>query len=63
MVEHLFRNQVVIGSIPIVGSMNHKRGKAKNQRSGCLMCKYWKINGNNERAKANREWVKYEEGT
>ena len=25
--------------------MNHKRGKAKNARSGCLMCKGWKING------------------
>ena len=25
--------------------MNHKRGKPKNARAGCLMCKYWKING------------------
>jgi hypothetical protein len=25
--------------------LNHKRGKAKNQRAGCLMCKGWKING------------------
>jgi len=25
--------------------MNHKRGRAKNQRSGCLMCKPWKVNG------------------
>jgi hypothetical protein len=25
--------------------MNHKRHKAKNQRSGCLMCKPWKVNG------------------
>lgn len=25
--------------------MNHKRGRAKNQRSGCLMCKPHKANG------------------
>ena len=25
--------------------MNHKRGRAKNQRSGCLMCKAHKMNG------------------
>lgn len=25
--------------------MNHKRGKAKNQRAGCLMCKPHKMNG------------------
>jgi hypothetical protein len=24
--------------------MNHKRGKPKNSRGGCLMCKFWKIN-------------------
>lgn len=24
--------------------MNHKRGKPKNARAGCLMCKPWKIN-------------------
>ena len=24
--------------------MNHKRGKPKNARSGCLMCKPWKCN-------------------
>jgi len=24
---------------------NHKRGKPKNQRSGCLMCKPHKMNG------------------
>lgn len=35
--------------------MNHKRGRPKNRRSGCLMCKSHKINGNNERAKASRE--------
>jgi len=25
--------------------MNHKRGRPKNRRSGCLMCKPWKVNG------------------
>jgi len=24
---------------------NHKRGKRKNCRAGCLMCKPWKMNG------------------
>lgn len=33
--------------------MNHKRGRAKNQRAGCLICKPWKING----AKKNIGWV------
>lgn len=26
-------------------NMNHKRGKSKNQRAGCLMCKPNKMNG------------------
>lgn len=25
--------------------MNHKRGKPKNARAGCLMCKRQKVNG------------------
>jgi len=25
--------------------MNHKRKRPKNRRAGCLMCKYWKVNG------------------
>lgn len=25
--------------------MNHKRHRPKNRRTGCLMCKYWKMNG------------------
>ena len=25
--------------------MHHKRGKARNQRAGCKMCKFWKVNG------------------
>lgn len=24
---------------------NHKRGRPKNRRAGCLMCKPWKVNG------------------
>jgi hypothetical protein len=24
---------------------NHKRGRAKNRRAGCLLCKPWKVNG------------------
>lgn len=25
--------------------MHHKRGKARNTRAGCKMCKFWKVNG------------------
>ncbi len=25
--------------------MHHKRGRPKNRRAGCLMCKYHKVNG------------------
>lgn len=25
--------------------MNHKRKHPKNRRSGCLLCKPWKVNG------------------
>lgn len=25
--------------------MNHKRHRPKNQRAGCLLCKFWKVNG------------------
>ncbi len=25
--------------------MNHKRNRPKNRRGGCLLCKYWKVNG------------------
>lgn len=25
--------------------MHHKRKRPKNRRSGCLLCKNWKING------------------
>lgn len=30
--------------------MHHKRGRARNARAGCKMCKRWKVNGfRNER--------------
>lgn len=25
--------------------MHHKRGRARNRRAGCKMCKPWKVNG------------------
>lgn len=25
--------------------MHHKRGRARNRRAGCKMCKRWKVNG------------------
>lgn len=25
--------------------MHHKRGRARNRRSGCKLCKPWKVNG------------------
>ena len=25
--------------------MNHKRGRPRNRRAGCKMCKPWKVNG------------------
>jgi hypothetical protein len=24
---------------------HHKRRRPRNRRAGCLMCKYWKVNG------------------
>ena len=24
---------------------NHKKKRPKNRRAGCLMCKFWKVNG------------------
>ncbi len=37
--------------------MNHKRKRPKNARSGCLMCKYWKINGTGkEQPDAGGSW-------
>lgn len=35
--------------------MNHKRGRARNRRAGCKMCKPWKVNGHRtERADGER---------
>ena len=31
--------------------MNHKRGRPKNRRAGCLMCKDWKMNGAGKNSK------------
>lgn len=31
--------------------MNHKRGRPKNRRAGCLMCKNWKMNGAGKNSK------------
>ena len=25
--------------------MNHKRRRPRNKRSGCKLCKFWKVNG------------------
>lgn len=33
--------------------MNHKRGRPKNRRAGCLMCKPHKMNG----AKKGDDWT------
>jgi hypothetical protein len=35
--------------------MNHKRGKPKSARSGCLMCKWWKIEGNSHLRRPAKE--------
>ena len=32
---------------------HHKKKRPKNRRSGCLMCKYWKVNGYKKRGKVN----------
>ena len=34
--------------------MNFKRGRAKNARSGCLLCKPHKMNGGDRRTVAER---------
>jgi len=31
--------------------VNHKRGRPKNRRAGCLMCKNWKMNGAGKNSK------------
>lgn len=32
--------------------MHHKRGKRRNIRAGCKLCKTWKINGVNKYSKS-----------
>jgi hypothetical protein len=35
--------------------MNHKRGRPRNRRAGCKLCKPWKVNGyRTERAEGER---------
>lgn len=35
--------------------MHHKRGRARNRRSGCKLCKPWKVNGwRTERAEGEK---------
>jgi hypothetical protein len=39
---------------PVIHTMsNHKRKRPKNRRAGCLMCKPWKVNGQNKDSKSN----------
>ena len=38
--------------------MNHKRGRSKNQRAGCLMCKPNKMNGRNKDKLGHTGWAK-----
>ena len=45
------------GSILFEGQkMNHKRGKPKNARSGCFLCKPHKMNGSKKRGMTNKEY-------
>ena len=39
-------------------TMNHKRGRPKNRRSGCLMCKPNKMNGVNKDKLGHTGWAK-----
>lgn len=41
-----------------VMTMNFKRGKSKNQRAGCLMCKPNKMNGVNKDKLGHTGWSK-----
>ena len=35
--------------------MHHKRKRPKNRRAGCLLCKFWKVNGFGKRLKPEGE--------
>lgn len=39
------------------GFMHHKRGRPKNRRAGCLMCKWWKDNTYPKRLKVGGERI------
>ena len=39
--------------------MNHKRKRSKNRRSGCLMCKDWKVNGFGKNRKDSMRFSDY----
>lgn len=39
--------------------MNHKRGRPKNRRAGCLMCKFWKVNGYTKHSKEGEKFSDY----
>ncbi|MFQ6859319.1 MAG: hypothetical protein ACLRO5_01130 [Collinsella sp.] len=36
--------------------MNHKRGRARNRRAGCKMCKPWKVNGVRTESACGEKW-------
>jgi len=35
----------------VTNLVNHKRGRPKNRRAGCLLCKSWKMNGAGKNSK------------
>lgn len=41
--------------------MNHKRKRPKNRRSGCLMCKSWKVNGVSVESKNGEKFSDHKE--
>lgn len=36
--------------------MNHKRGRARNRRAGCELCKPWKVNGVRTECTEGEKW-------
>lgn len=36
--------------------MNHKRGRARNRRAGCKLCKPWKVNGMPTEGREGEAW-------
>ncbi len=43
--------------------MNHKRGRPKNRRAGCLLCKDWKQNGYRTERKGGERWSDHKRRT